>query len=246
MLRSDIPSWLHNAGIAGYAPVLIGRLHAIGPDQLHGYASRAVGEHSPNYPGTKHQSLGALTGSNDPNRESLHNAGAGMSAYQVKDEEVAETAVQWLRSKAASRCKSSLPFCLTVGFMLPHPHYAVDRETYDFYRERVPAPRLGADALTDSWYSWWRSARNITDISPGETNRARTAYWGLVHRLDEMIGRILAALERIGAMDNTLIVYSSDHGDHLSDRGLWWKHTFFEESVKVPLIMRLPGTLPAS
>ncbi len=245
MLRSDLPSWLHKAGIAGYDPVLIGRLHAIGPDQLHGYKARSVGDHSPNYPGAKRQSLGVLIGSNDPNRESLQNSGAGMSAYQVKDEEVVEAAVQWLHTNGASRRDKSLPFCLTVGFMLPHPPYVVDKQTYDCYCGRVPPPRLRADALVDSWYSWWRSARNIVDISPDEINRARTAYWGLVHQLDEMIGRILSALEDIGALDNTLIVYASDHGDHVGERGLWWKHTFFEESVKVPLIMRLPGVLPA-
>ena len=60
-----------------------------------------------------------------------------------------------------------------------------------------------------------------------------------------MIGRILEALAATGLMDDTLVVYASDHGDHVGERGLWWKHTFYEELVKVPLVMRLPGVLPA-
>ncbi|MCY3994958.1 MAG: sulfatase-like hydrolase/transferase [Rhodobacter sp.] len=246
MLRSDIPSWLHKAGAAGYDPVLVGRLHAIGPDQLHGYAKRQVGDHSPNNPGSRRQSMGVISGANDPNRQSLECAGPGLSAYQVKDEEVAAAAVQWLREFGAARNAGDRPFCLTVGFMLPHPPYVVDKETFGFYRGRVPAPELDAGDLVGEWHAWWRTARSISDVSFEDRDRARAAYWGLVHRLDEMIGRVLAALEEIGELDSTLIVYASDHGDHLGERGLWWKHTFFEESVKVPLIMRLPGILPAN
>ena len=61
--------------------------------------------------------------------------------------------------------------------------------------------------------------------------------------MDEMIGELLDALEETGQLDDTLVVYASDHGDHVGERGLWWKHTFFEESVRVPLVMRLPGTV---
>jgi choline-sulfatase len=75
--------------------------------------------------------------------------------------------------------------------------------------------------------------------------RARRAYFALVTRLDAMIGQILDKLEATGLVRNTLVVYSSDHGDQLGERGLWWKHTFYEESVAVPLIMRWPGRLAA-
>jgi len=77
------------------------------------------------------------------------------------------------------------------------------------------------------------------------TMRARTAYYGLVHRLDALIGDILACLAECGLADDTLVVYTTDHGDQLGERGLWWKHTLFEDSVRVPLIMRWPGRIPA-
>lgn len=245
MLRSDLPTWLHAAGAAGYDPVLIGRLHAIGPDQEHGYVKRLVGDHSPNWQGGTRQSMGALEGANDPTPQSLSKVGQGLSAYQAKDEVVTDTAVDWLANDGVARNASGKPFCLTVGLMLPHPPYVVDEEAYDMYAGKVPPPRLDGQAGQHPFHVWWRENRNIDQLNTSQIDRARTAYWGLVHRMDEMIGRIIGALEENGLLDNTLIVYASDHGDHLGDRGLWWKHTFYEESVKVPLIMRLPGALPA-
>ena len=245
MLRSDLPTWLHGAGAAGYQPVLIGRLHAVGPDQLHGYGDRSVGDHSPNWAGGERQSLGVLDGTNDPTPESLEKAGPGYSAYQEKDEDVTNAAVGWLKNEAPALNAAGKPFCLTVGLMLPHPPYVVDRDAYQAYEGKVPPPVQQADSDEHAFHAWWRKERGIDAVTPEQTETARTAYWGLVHRMDEMIGRVLDALEDAGMLDNTLIVYASDHGDHLGERGLWWKHTFFDESVKVPLIMRLPGVLPA-
>lgn len=245
ILRSDIPSWLHGAGAAGYHSTLIGRLHAIGPDQLHGYADRPVGDHSPNWQGGERQSMGVLNNANDPTPESLENAGPGYCAYQKKDEDVTAAAVDWLTNQAPVLNAGGTPFCLTVGLILPHPPYVVDSEAYDLYAGKVPPPSKSKDAADHPFHRWWRDDRGISDVTPEQADRARTAYWGLVHRMDEMIGEILTALEKSGLLDDTLIIYASDHGDHLGERGLWWKHTFYEESVKVPLVMRLPGSLPA-
>lgn len=245
MLRSDVPSWLHAAGAAGYKPVLIGRLHAIGPDQLHGYEERLVGDHSPNWQGAKRQPMGVLDLANDPTPESLERVGPGYSAYQAKDESVTQAAVDWLSNEAPEFNKQGKPFCLTVGLMLPHPPYVVDREAYDLYAGKVPPPSVSRSKANGSFHDWWRKDRGIDAVPDDNSDKARTAYWGLVHRMDEMIGRVLDALEDANLMDNTLIIYASDHGDHLGERDLWWKHTFYEESVKVPLVMRLPGVLPA-
>ncbi len=244
ILRSDIPSWLHAAGAAGYKTTLIGRLHAIGPDQLHGYGERLVGDHSPNWQGSQRQSMGALSKANDPTPESLEKVGSGYSAYQAKDEAVTEAAVNWLSKEAPELNKKGTPFCLTVGFMLPHPPYVVDQEAFDLYANRVPPPTLSRHKQGESFHDWWRNDRGIDNVPVEQRDRARAAYWGLVHRMDEMIGRVFTALDGAGLMDNTLIVYASDHGDHLGERDLWWKHTFYDESVKVPLVMRLPGVIP--
>ena len=123
-LRSDAPTWLHALGATGYRPVLAGRLHSMGPDQLHGYAERMVGDHSPNWGGVPRHDLGVLAKANDPWRESLDRAGVGQSAYQVKDAQTNVAACDYLRHVADERRGGrGEPFCLTVGYLLPHPPY---------------------------------------------------------------------------------------------------------------------------
>jgi choline-sulfatase len=81
---------------------------------------------------------------------------------------------------------------------------------------------------------WWREACGIEAVTEGETRRARAAYWALTARMDILIGQILTALRENDLEENTLIVYSSDHGEQVGEHGLWWKQTFYEDSVKVP------------
>ena len=245
-LRSDAPTWLHAAGAAGYRPALAGRLHAMGPDQLHGYAERMVGDHSPNWGGLSRHDLGVLDKANDPWRESLTRSGVGQSAYQVKDVETAQAACAYLqRTAEARRAGITEPFCLTVGFLLPHPPYVAWREDYERFKGRVPPPVHGQPTAADhAWEAWWRNNRAIGDVGIEDIQRARTAYYGLVYRLDALVGQVLECLATQGLDDNTLVVYTTDHGDQLGERGLWWKHTLFEDSVRVPLLMRWRDRLP--
>jgi choline-sulfatase len=246
-LRSDAPTWLHAVGAAGYRPALAGRLHSMGPDQLHGYVERTVGDHSPNWGGVPRHDLGVLERANDPWRESLERSGVGQSAYQVKDIETASAACAHLRALGQRRRTDGKeePFCLTVGFLLPHPPYVAWREDYRRFEGRVPPPRHSAPPdQCHEWEAWWRADRNLADVAASDTMRARTAYYALVHRLDVLLGDVLACLRAEGLEDNTLVVYTTDHGDQLGERGLWWKHTLYEDSVRVPLIMRWPARLP--
>lgn len=246
-LRSDAPTWLHAAGAAGYRPVLAGRLHAMGPDQLHGYARRMVGDHSPNWGGVPRHDLGVLDKANDPWRESLERSGIGQSAYQVKDIETAKAACDYLRDVgAARRSGDDTPFCLTLGLLLPHPPYVAWREDYERFAGRVPPPAFAAPPIpAHAWEAWWRDNRGIGDIDASAVTRARTAYYALVYRMDVLLGEVLACLASEGLAGDTLVVYTTDHGDQLGERGLWWKHTLYEDSVRVPLVMSWPGMLPA-
>ncbi len=246
-LRSDLPTWPMSVGKAGLRPALVGRMHANGPDQHHGYSERLVGDHVPNWPGVPRSSLGVLRNTNDPQPESLEMSGPGGNPYQIKDTEVTATAVDWLKSNAREELESGRPFCLTVGYMLPHPPYVVDADIFNRYDGVVGLPEIDVPnaGQEHAFHNWWRNDRGIADVSDKNVLRARAAYWGMVHRLDENIGHLLAALNAIDQLDNTLIVYASDHGDHLGNRGLWWKHTFYEESVKVPIVMRLPNVVPS-
>ena len=241
ILDSGVPTMAHAMGAAGYRPVLIGRMHSIGPDQLHGYAERPVGDHSSNWPG----------GGRAPamSRNSLEQAGPGQSSYQVHDEDVTAAAVYFLNQLGVQKRagQSEGPFSLSIGFMLPHSPYLARRPLYDYYRERIRPPAVRepfGDHLHPAIH-WWRAHGGLQEIPEEWVLNARAAYWALVAAMDGMIGRILTALRENDLADNTLVVYSSDHGELVGEHDLWMKRTFYEESAKVPAIVSWPGVLPA-
>jgi choline-sulfatase len=244
-LASDVPTMAHALGAAGYAPMLIGRLHALGPDQLHGYVRREIGDHSPNWIGIPRHDMGVLTNTNEPERVSITRSGPGRSAYELKDADVAAAAVAAITALGRrTGAAAEQPFALTVGLMLPHAPFVAAPADYARYAGRVGPARLRAQAAEHPWIRWWRENREIVDVPENEEVRARTAYYALVDRMDRMIGTILDALDAAGLADNTLVVYTSDHGEQIGARGLWWKHTFYDQSIKVPMILAWPGRLP--
>lgn len=245
-LSSDIPTFAHAMGAGGYRPVLVGRLHSIGPDQMRGYADRLVGDHSTNWIGGQGHSLGVLARTNDPFRVSIERSGPGQSSYELKDQDVTAATLAWLEDHARRRrAGGDAPFCLSIGCLLPHQPYVCSAEDYERYRGRVGLPELPASNDEHPYLRGWREHTGSLEVPDDWVIRARTAYYGLVTALDRMIGQILERLDALGLAENTLIVYASDHGDQIGERGLWWKQTFYDESVKVPLILSWPGVLPA-
>lgn len=242
VLASDRPTWLHALGAAGISPGLVGRMHSVGPDQMRGYAWREVGDHSPNYPGVSWHNMGVLQGTNEPTPESLVACGAGQSAYEVKDHDTTAATLKALDQAAASGTR----FAMTVGFMLPHAPYVAARRWVEYFLNVLPPPILPAEVSDAGWIAWWRHNRGIEEVPERQSRLARAAYWGLVAELDEMIGQVLDRVDALGLGDDTLIVYASDHGDHVGERGLWWKHTFFDESVKVPMILSHSSLTPGT
>lgn len=248
ILDSGIPTFAHAMGAGGYKPVLIGRMHSLGPDQLHGYTQRLVGDHGPNHSGGAGVDLGELAGAAGPFRVSLTNSGHGQSAYQVHDEDVTTATVDYLNQLGAERrCgEDTDPFSLSVGLMLPHQPFVARREDYEYYYKNMSAPQT-PEPMSDQVHPYireWRQWCGILEVTPEETRRARAAYWALVARMDIMIGQMIQALHDNDLADSTLIIYSSDHGEQVGEHGLWWKQTFYEDSVRVPLIMSWPGKLP--
>ncbi len=248
-LDSRIPTIAHAMGAAGYQPELVGRMHSVGPDQLHGYAARFVGDHGPNHPGNPGPARGILSVTAGPHHLSLTRSGPGQSAYQVHDEDVTAVTIERLNRLGVQKRAGLLkqPFSLSVGLMLPHPPYVARQEDYDLYADKMGLPQKAAPAMQEQhpFLRWWRQSTGIEVMDEEEVRRSRAAYAGLVYRTDAMIGQILDALVENGLDDNTLIIYTSDHGDMQGEHGLFWKHVFYEESVRVPLILSWPGRIPA-
>jgi len=243
-LHSAIPTFAHALGAAGYKPIQIGRMHFNGPDQLHGFSERLVGDHNPNHLGADDVDHGALHGTAGPNRISLELSGHGLNSYQVHDELVAKTTVDWLNDYSSS--DSDEPFALSIGFMLPHQPFVATREDYDEYRGKVPPPRnpKAFENEDHPYLRWWKTHSGIDKFTDEEVERTRTAYYALVSRLDALLGDIFDTLESNGLLENTLIIYTADHGEQIGEKGLWWKQTFYEDSVKVPAIVSWPAKLP--
>ncbi|MCH8222858.1 MAG: sulfatase-like hydrolase/transferase [Chloroflexi bacterium] len=248
ILDSSIPTFAHSLGAIGYRPVQIGRMHFNGPDQLHGFAERRVGDHGPNFIGGIPADHGSLEGTAGPSRISLEKSGFGQSAYEVHDESVTEAAVEFLESHAAALASGETeePFCAAIGLMLPHQPFVAREADYNEYLGLVPPPDH-PEPLTDQthpYLQWWRRNTGIEEVSEAEVMRARTAYWALVGSLDRMLGQIFDVLEKHNLLEDTLIIYTTDHGEQVGEHGLWWKQTFYEEAARVPMIVSWPSTLP--
>ena len=175
---------------------------------------------------------------------------SGQSAYQVKDVETAAArrATTCARSAPRGARGERDPFCLTVGFLLPHPPYVAWREDYERFagpraaagacRAAVAAARVGAVVARESRH------RVDIDASAVDARAHRVLRARVSARRADRRGAATASTHE-GLDDDTLIVYTTDHGDQLGERGLWWKHTLYEDSVRVPLILRWPGRVPA-
>jgi choline-sulfatase len=88
--------------------------------------------------------------------------------------------------------------------------------------------------------------RGILEALPQERIRvARAAYYGMCEHLDLLIGKILDCLDETGLFENTLVIYCTDHGEMAGDHNCWWKSNYYEGSVGIPLIARMPGIIPA-
>ena len=142
MLNPATPTFAHAMGAGGYRPVLIGRMHAVGLDQLYGYVERLVGDHRPNFPGGRPVDHGMLAGTAEPLRVSLQKSGIGQNAYQVHDEDVTAATVHYLNRLGVRRRAGVLsdPFCLSVGLMLPTSPSSRDGPTMTSIAARSACP----------------------------------------------------------------------------------------------------------
>jgi iduronate 2-sulfatase len=148
---------------------------------------------------------------------------------------------EWVLQRCAR--DKQRPFFLAVGFYRPHTPYVSPKPYFDRYPEQempvvqgvkedqadLPAPALG---------SYKKEQDQLTDDL---RRQAVQAYYASATFMDAQVGRVLDALERLGLADNTIVVFTSDHGYHLGEHGLWQKLSLFEESSRVPLIIAAPG-----
>jgi len=152
--------------------------------------------------------------------------------------------VHWLH--AAAGRPDGRPFMLTLSIMHPHDPYQGPRQFWDLYQDSEIDPpaedkRKAKDRNAVERRMFALYDRDEIPLSARQIQRARRAYYAMVSYCDDVLGRLLAALEISSLADNTIVVVTSDHGDMLGERGLWYKMTFYERAVRVPLLFAGPG-----
>ncbi|HKK86758.1 MAG TPA: choline-sulfatase [Roseovarius sp.] len=247
---ADIPTYAHHLRRAGYQTCLSGKMHFVGPDQLHGFEERLTTDiypadfgWTPDYrkPGERidwwYHNLGSVTG-----------AGVAEISNQMEyDDEVAYHATRKVYD--LGRGQDARPWCLTVSFTHPHDPYVARRKYWDLYEgcehllPQVPAmdyedhdPHSKRIFDANDWRSF--------DITEDNIRRSRRAYFANISYLDDKIGEVMEALRGTHQEEETIILFVSDHGDMLGERGLWFKMSFFEGSARVPLMISSPNMAP--
>ena len=254
----------HHFGQAGYATAFLGKMHPVDA-QTHGFDYYMDMGHYYDYLGPKTrvftEAMGAddsgsgspwLTMYFDQDRSPWVDPNAprqllALNPPEVLDEPdhfesfIARETIRFMRTYRDE------PLFMVASFLKPHNPFAPPTE-YDTYRpedmpdvpvlpgdlERIPSqarPKPYPGAGTPEGDAWQR--------------RFMAKYYGNVTHLDACIGRVLDALDELGLAENTLVLYTTDHGDMQNEHGLRGKFNFFEPSANIPLIARLPGRIPA-
>ena len=235
-LPTDKVTLAHSLAVAGYETVLSGRMHFVGPDQRHGFEKRFVGDLTPSFFGLDNEKeiYGDLRKTTNQHRISLEKSGAGSSAVLRFDEDVVGAACDHLKNRTDNR-----PLFMTVGLYGPHCPYVAPEELYNYYYDTLPE----IDEITEEYRNSvhpavqnWYKQRDLMDVSREEIRRIRAAYYGMVTFVDNLIGQVIDTVKDTIGLENTLIVYASDHGDNIGEHGLFWKTNFYEGAVKVPFI----------
>lgn len=170
--------------------------------------------------------------------------GPGQSKYTEYDASVTARSKDWIADRAAQL--GDQPWCLYVGLVAPHFPLVVPQEFYDLYpTDSLPEVKLHPDTgyTRHPWVEKQNASMDSESKfhSPEERLQAMAAYYGLCSWMDDNVGQIIGALEQAGVLEDTTILYTSDHGDNVGARGLWGKSNFYQESVHIPMIMAGPG-----
>ena len=244
--RADIPTFAHYLRQAGYRTALSGKMHFVGPDQLHGFEERLTTDIYP-------ADFGWTPNWADPTARpdfyygtpAFMEAGPCQRSNQLDyDEETIHAARRHLFDVA--RSSDRRPFCLVVSMTHPHDPYRILPRYWDQYAEAdIDLPDLSTSP--DPRDPHWARIRHLLgidqakDVTEAHVRRARRAYYGAVSFVDDQVGTLLRTLKEAGLDRDTMVVFSADHGDMLGERGLWDKMTWYENAARVPLLFSFPS-----
>jgi choline-sulfatase len=242
--RADIPTYAHHLRNLGYRTILSGKMHFCGPDQLHGFEERLTTDIYPaDYGWTPDWDHPLERPDWYHNMSSVTQAGLCVRTNQLDfDDEVVFTAERALYEIARSNDKR--PFLLVASLTHPHDPFAIPERYWSRYRDEdidMPGPAVAREDLDPhSLRIRHVCAMDAEVVSDRQIRDARHAYYGAISYVDDNLGRLMEALRATGRGDDTIVVFLSDHGEMLGERGLWFKMNFFEGGARVPLVISAP------
>ena len=268
-LPASVPTFLHHLRLAGYESLLSGKMHFVGPDQLHGFDRRLTTdiydadfstlkswEHSgdpprimplPDDPESAARYKPGVHGMAMP----LKQAGPANWSQQLEyDEEVHYRAMEQLRVFGQRQGTSAdRPWFLCVSFTHPHDPPYITEEYWNRYEgvdfARPARPPSGHDPhISDVWTNSYHGIDAI-GMTDEDVYRARRGYYAMTSYFDDKVGDLVNEVSRFGMDDDTIVMVTSDHGDMAGEHGMWFKRTVREWSARVPLIVSAPGRFPA-
>lgn len=250
-LPASVPTFAHYARLLGYQTCVSGKLHYIGPDQLHGFEERLTTDIYPaSFEWTANWDKDAPRYDYDAHggvstTETVADAGPCARSLQLDyDEEVLERGVRKIFD--LKRSADQRPFLLKVSFTHPHDPYVITRKFWDLYADdEIDLPAAPALPL-EQWdphsrYLHGHFRMGETTLTEDIVGRARRGYYAAISYVDHNVGVLMQALRDTGYDRNTVVIFTADHGDMMGEHGLWFKKTFYEWATRVPLLVHAPG-----
>ncbi len=239
---SSLPTFAHYLRRAGYRTCLSGKMHFVGPDQLHGFEERLTTDV---YPADNAWTPDwTKPDARKPhwyhNMDAVQQAGHAATTFQYEyDDEAVFLARRRLFDYAMA---GTGPFAMVVSLIHPHDPYVARPAFWNLYdHDEIDMPQTGPADDAHSVRLGVATQASTAEVSEAQIRKARHGYYANVSYFDAQVGAIVQALEEADQLDNTLVIVTSDHGDFLGERGLWYKMSFLEHSARVPLIVAGPG-----
>lgn len=245
-LAPNLPFWTRSLKNAGYSVGYFGKWHVERSDKLEDFG---IDEYQVDL---RQTGVVSHEGPLEP-RIAIEQPGyqpfllAGVTdepASSTREAELVDLGLDFLERATAS----GRPWALFISTEAPHDPYLVPRELYERYDpSTIELPASLNDDLLDRPHVYSRIQDAWGGLSEDDIRRAIACYYAACSGVDDQFGRVLDALQRSGQADDTLVVFTSDHGDYLGAHGLFLKGVApFEEVYRVPLIVRGPGIAPGT
>ncbi len=245
-LTATTPCMAHYLRKGGYRTMLAGKMHFVGPDQLHGFEERLTTDiypadfgWTPDWTDFEHRPTWYHS------MDSVLTAGPTLRTNQIDFDEEAVYAVR-RKLYDLVREDDGRPFFMTLSLTHPHDPYACHQSYWDRYEGvEIPMPRVGEQDDPHAKRLRHVCAQHLDEVSEDQIRNARRAYFGSMSFVDDQFAKVLETLQELGLRDNTIVIVCGDHGDMLGERGLWYKMNFHEGAARIPLIVHAPGRFAA-